>query len=360
MFGFYDLPHIYKNIRTAHLKHKISTDYGVVDSDVVRYFFALDQQSNSRLCPKLTERHINPSSADTMKVSLATQLLSESVAVGVLITAKLNKFPKKFSKTWYPTFMFLLNFNRGFDCLNSYTENHRNNYKTPLKPGSFSYNYLKNEFLPYLNRLKVQTKNTLYCFDGLKQSTNAALQLADDKFSDLNCKDKSVKTRKLGSDPVEQFFATVRQRNGFNNEPSVAEFGATVARISSQNIRSFSGTSQNCEPAKNLERNYKSIESIESHLENTEFIDSATSEEAQNQENEENFVNGINLLSEDSDRFIEPNKINVSETTIEQNEEFSSSHENIESDSDQESEDEEIFGGNEENANLKDIENKYK
>lgn len=95
--------------------------------------------------------------------------------------------------------------------------------------------------------MQVQTKNKLYCFDGLKQSINAALQLADDKFKDQNCKEKSVKTRKLNSDPVEKFFSTVRQRNGFNNEPSVAELGKTLARITSQNIRDFSGSTQNCE-----------------------------------------------------------------------------------------------------------------
>lgn len=89
------LPHIFKNIRTAFLKYKISTEFGIADSDVLRQLFSLDQKSNARLCPKLSERHLNPSPADLMKVSLATQLLSESVAIEILIMGKLNKFSIK-------------------------------------------------------------------------------------------------------------------------------------------------------------------------------------------------------------------------------------------------------------------------
>lgn len=154
IYYFFDIPHIYKNIRTAFLKYKIDTIYGIADFDVVRKLFILDQSSNSRVCPKLSERHINPSPADKMKVRLATQLLSESVSIGISIMGNLGKFKGQLQNNWQSTATFILNFNRAFDCMNSSKENHDNKYKCGLVPGNDPYNYLKNDFLPYLNEIK--------------------------------------------------------------------------------------------------------------------------------------------------------------------------------------------------------------
>lgn len=112
-----------------------------------------------------------------------------------------------------------MNMNRAFDCLNSLKDAHENSYKQSLLPGNKPYNYLKNEFLPYLNKIKVITKNTLYCLllNGLKQTIHGALKLSDDLFNDQTSSIKSVKTGKLNTDCLEQTFSTVRQRNGFNS-----------------------------------------------------------------------------------------------------------------------------------------------
>lgn len=249
IYNTFDIPHIFKNIRTALFKYKISTDFGTVDGNVIKELYYLDKQSNSRLCPKLTDRHIYLSSADKMKVSLATQVLSNSVAIGILILAKVGNFNKQNMGNWYATFMFVLNMNKAFDAMNSSKINHKNQMKKALSLNNEPFEFLKTEFLPYLNTLKVMTKNKLYCFDGLNQSINAALQMCEDKSEDINHVEKFVQTRKINSDPLENFFATVRGRNGFNNEPSVYEFGSTLARISSQKIRGSTSQSQNCEPS---------------------------------------------------------------------------------------------------------------
>lgn len=98
IFVFFDIPHIFKNIRTALFKYQIQTECGLVDSNVIKQLHILDKVSNARLCPKLSDRHLYPSPADSMKVHLATQVLSQSVAVGILIMAKLQKINKKKSR----------------------------------------------------------------------------------------------------------------------------------------------------------------------------------------------------------------------------------------------------------------------
>lgn len=184
-----------------------------------------------------------------MKVSLATQTLSNSVAIGILIFMKLRKFNKEIQRNAYSTSMYAYLMNRGFDAMNSMRESHPNVIKKALYFENEPFKFLKYEFLPYLDSLKIISGSYIYCLDGLKQSVNVALQMTEDKYNDINCKEKVVHTRKLNTDDIEKFFSTVRNRNGFNNEPSAFEFDCTVARIISQKIRSFNGKTQNCEPS---------------------------------------------------------------------------------------------------------------
>lgn len=127
IFVFFDNPYIFKNIRTALFKYQILTEIGLVDSNVIRQLYILDNS--------LSNRHINSSPADKMKVHLATQVLSRSVAIGILIMAQLKKINKKNTSNWYATFIFILNLNKAFDCFNSLQEIHKNSFKQELNPG---------------------------------------------------------------------------------------------------------------------------------------------------------------------------------------------------------------------------------
>lgn len=48
----------------------------------IKTFYEMDHGSDIRLAPKLREHHLNPTNTQKMKVKIAAQLLSRTVAAG--------------------------------------------------------------------------------------------------------------------------------------------------------------------------------------------------------------------------------------------------------------------------------------
>ena len=59
----------------------------------------VERMSSLRLCPKLKEDHFNLLSFNKMRVNLAVQLLSHSVAAALNTLADLGKIPKQAKET---------------------------------------------------------------------------------------------------------------------------------------------------------------------------------------------------------------------------------------------------------------------
>ena len=84
-FFLYDPPHLIKSIRNN--LHNTGFRVGLKEATwkVIVDFFTLDQQSQTglRMAPKLSKDHIQLKPFSKMRVSLATQVLSNSVSKGI-------------------------------------------------------------------------------------------------------------------------------------------------------------------------------------------------------------------------------------------------------------------------------------
>ncbi|KAL4135467.1 hypothetical protein QTP88_007073 [Uroleucon formosanum] len=79
----FDPPHLLKSTRNMFFKHHFSIDDELTDNKDIIQFYNEDSKLNLRLAPKLTHAHINPGPFEKMRVYLAAQIFSESVAAGM-------------------------------------------------------------------------------------------------------------------------------------------------------------------------------------------------------------------------------------------------------------------------------------
>jgi len=91
VYVVFDVPHLLKNVRNNLQRHDIQIDDGTAYWKHIEQFYHLDKISPIRLAPKLTDRHINITCTNKMRVSLAAQVLSHSVAAGIKMRVKTNE-----------------------------------------------------------------------------------------------------------------------------------------------------------------------------------------------------------------------------------------------------------------------------
>lgn len=126
-----DIPHLFKSIRNVLLKYDIEVVHDglkrVVSWEVMKKLFEFEQKGRTRVCPKLTVEHINPSLSSKMSVKLATQALSNSVCVGIKTYLDYNYFKADMIQKAKDFMKFSDMANRAFDCLNAQQEIHGGN-----------------------------------------------------------------------------------------------------------------------------------------------------------------------------------------------------------------------------------------
>ena len=79
------------------------------------FILSSDSKRSIRLVPKLTEQHIHPSRFQKMKVKLATQVFSASVAAAMNTNMALEGLPA----SAHATIELIMNFDKFFDIFNS-------------------------------------------------------------------------------------------------------------------------------------------------------------------------------------------------------------------------------------------------
>lgn len=156
--------------------------------------------------------------------------------------------------------------------------------KSALYPGSPSYNFLKYEFIPYIKTWVPITNNQNYCINGLiHQTVNALLLLSRNMYYNESTDKKFILTRKCITDPLENFFSTMKNHGGNNHLPSVHESSYIIGKMLSRNIRIFHENTKNCENDFNelLNENFvdqngdmtSDINEIDENLENDSLVE---------------------------------------------------------------------------------------
>nr|XP_036215611.1 uncharacterized protein LOC118680360 isoform X1 [Bactrocera oleae] len=92
-YWLYDYCHLFKSVRNTLMKYDISSPDGIVSFNIIKKLYSIDQSNTHfKICPKLTESHIYPSTFEKMSVKRATQVLSNSVAAGIEMAYSQNLF----------------------------------------------------------------------------------------------------------------------------------------------------------------------------------------------------------------------------------------------------------------------------
>eukprot|EP00794_Sanderia_malayensis_P010406 gene10406-11494_t len=114
-FVIYDPPHLIKSIRNNLLKYNFEYGLYVAKWNDIKNFYRQDEKQTIRLAPKLTEKYFNLTGFSKMKVKLATQVLSHTVAAAIYTYVSFQGLPG----SAVGTAQLLETFNKIFDCCNS-------------------------------------------------------------------------------------------------------------------------------------------------------------------------------------------------------------------------------------------------
>lgn len=121
IYFIYDICHIVKCVRNSLCRpnpHEIKTPEGQVSWRIPQFIHEMDRKNATKLCPKLTDRHMDPNNFEKMNVKLAAQVLSHSCASAIKTVSQNNLFPDDIKEKALPTAMFFERIDNTFDCFN--------------------------------------------------------------------------------------------------------------------------------------------------------------------------------------------------------------------------------------------------
>lgn len=240
VFVTHDPPHLIKNIRNNFKKSGFIVDTDTIKWEYVEQFQKFNSSMSIKLAPKLTERHITIPPFSAMRVRLATQVLSHSVAAGIATLCELEKMESDAR----PTAEFIEHFDSLFDVFNSRVLRTSKKMRSAVTPSSEHHTFLRTS-LDWLQKIK-QAKNgkTLPCLTGWRLAINCLLNL----WSHLNTQFgvSFLLTSRLNQDCIENFFSQIRNKGGNRDNPDAVQFRAAYRAIAVDSIFVLSSSS-NCE-----------------------------------------------------------------------------------------------------------------
>lgn len=236
VYFFLDPSHMIKLIRNSlgSAKEIMDSHGNKIKWIYLEYLHKLQEEEGLHLANKLGKKHILYRD-NKMKVKLATQLLSTSVACALKLCKDELKLPNFQGSS--ATIEFLLIFNDLFDILNS--RNMRQyGLKKPLNNNNFmeveaqlavSYNYIKSLVLCKTNQ-KIVNSKLKTGFLGFLININSTLDL----YKDLVLQHKYLAylpMYKISQDHIELIFGCIRSQGGYNNNPTVKQFKSALKKI---------------------------------------------------------------------------------------------------------------------------------
>lgn len=272
IYFFSDVPHLVKTTRNCLYSsgHGSCTRYMWNDGNhllwqhIVQLYYQ-DVENGLKLMPRLTYDHIKLNSYSTMRVSLAAQILSSTVA------AVLKSFGPPDAKGTSKLCEMVDSY---FDCLNvRSTTEHQSKRKSFLAPyrsvDDPRFLWLTNDFLGYLRDWKDSiaqrpgnfTKNarsrmflSWQTYEGLQISAYSVVEAT--KFL-LNEGVEYVLTERFCQDPLEEYFGNQRKLGRRNDNPDMKMFGYNNNTIRVQ--RAVSCQSGNTRGRKDRDRSWVNV-----------------------------------------------------------------------------------------------------
>lgn len=238
IYIIFDSPHMLKLVRKQFSNHKLYSDNGLVDWNLLRILAEKQSESNFNLCNKLTQHHISWFERP-MNVKLAAETI-----LAVVLEQLSNDNYEEFQEA-DATAEFLRTFNDLFDILNFSSKSHSNEkYKQAIC------NETIEVIFPFLERvekyiadlqIKVDTKKEGLVKKPLLQS-NAKMGFLGFQIDIISLRgiyNDFVKngsldvfhTMQLSQDHLETFFSLIRNGLGRNDNPNVSQFSSTFRKL---------------------------------------------------------------------------------------------------------------------------------
>lgn len=233
-------------MRNNLLTHDFIYDKRIRFSDIIDTYNADKANKYARSLTKITDAHIYPSPFQKMSCSIALQVFSHSMAAAIKTAVETQAIN---SETAINTANFIDLLDKGFDCLNSKFQFDKNPFRCAISSKSES---VKQTLISIQNILKKifkigkggngQVKRPP-CFDGFVWSINSILMLYEEELKNGT---EFLLTSRLNQDPLENFFSVIRQKGGFNLNPTARAFRTSFRSCTINNLVK-PPSSSNCE-----------------------------------------------------------------------------------------------------------------
>ncbi|CAI6366619.1 unnamed protein product [Macrosiphum euphorbiae] len=134
-------------------KHNFEINNDLIDIKHLDEFYGFDSNCNLRTAPKLTYSHVHPGPFEKMKVRLATQVFSHSVAAGMSTALNIGILPNNS----IPTINFINDMDKLFDIFNSSDTPNSKIFNDPFNNNSHQLDHL-NKMTEMFKNMKVVSK----------------------------------------------------------------------------------------------------------------------------------------------------------------------------------------------------------
>ncbi|XP_029348598.1 uncharacterized protein LOC107882805 [Acyrthosiphon pisum] len=234
IFIFYDACHMLKLVRNTlgDMKYMYNQNGLEISSDHIKALHFKEKEEGLRAATKLSNKHIYYHN-EKMNVKLAAQVLSNSVGSAL-------KFCKSLGdpnfKNVDPTAEFCFMINNAFDILNCRTMYSKNPFCLALDSKVYQkYADFIVKFKEYILGLKLANGKRVVDsgrktgFIGLISALSNLLKLYT--YLSTTYSLSYMLSYKLSQDHIETFFSSIRQRGGFNNNPSCKQFKSAYKKL---------------------------------------------------------------------------------------------------------------------------------
>lgn len=238
LFLIYDMPHLIKSLRNNLLSGDFKIGNKVVSIYDIKKTYEIDNQSTTaRSMTKITPTHLAPNPFQKMSCKLTIQLFSNSVSAAIKTCVATGQLKPN---TALYTSEFINDINNMFDSANSKNLYDRNPNRRPLSPKNIMvFDNLKRAQALFKEAVKVchKTKeiSTPPCFIGTIGTTTAILELYEQEQVNMQInlpnKDKFLMTNRLTQDILENLFSVMRQKNGYNRNPTARTFRCCFGHV---------------------------------------------------------------------------------------------------------------------------------
>ncbi|XP_049516658.1 uncharacterized protein LOC119437561 isoform X2 [Dermacentor silvarum] len=226
VYFIFDVPHLIKTTRNNIQAHELLIGNEVVNWSHVEHLYKSTHELRLRLAPKLTERHIYQKPFSNMKVSRAVQVLSSSVSIAIMTLVYVNELPS----SAIATANFCERMDKLFDALNSSSpKKYSQKLRYAIKKGQNELVKFLREQLLWIASWKFSAKRQPHTIIGWQITIQAVVQLWEDLSENYNF--IYLLTRRLQQDPLENMFGHIRQKQGCNTNPNVAQFISGLKHI---------------------------------------------------------------------------------------------------------------------------------